>query len=131
MIDLMQAVQTAVFELLDGASGVADPVFQHVLENTDPPMHIIGNIETDNIGTMSEQHEEVSLEIVTVYRGPGRALLLEKMHRVRAVLDGAALSHAGVIFPQCRFLGGTADGPATDGITYAGIGIYKILAEPA
>jgi hypothetical protein len=133
MIDLLQSVQEAVFTKLSGAVGLTDlaPVFQHVPQDTQPPMVIIGNIDSENIGTKGEQLEEVTIEVISIYRGSGRAALLDIMHQVRVALDRQELTLAGVEFDTPDYVSASADGPAEDGTTYVGISTFTINAEPA
>jgi hypothetical protein len=133
MIDLLRAGQKAAFEALIGNDDLLalGPVHQHVPENSKPPMTIVGNIESENIAAKGEQCERLTIEIIALFRGASRAPLLDIMHQQRVALDGRQLAHDGVHFGTPRFLGAVADGPASDGVTYAGISTFTIDAEPA
>ena len=133
MIDLLEPTQTAVFAALRSASGLTDlcPVFQHVPQGTPLPLTIVGDIESVPIGGKNEQVEQITIEIVTVYRGSGRAPLLAIMHQQRLALEDQQLSHPGVVFDTPGWVGGGVNGPASDGLTYAGLQTFIINAEPA
>jgi hypothetical protein len=133
MIDLLQAAQTAVYQQLAAADGLTAlcAVYDHVPQNTQPPMTIVGDLDSENAGGKGEQYEELIVEIVAVYRGSARGPLLDIMHQQRIALDGQSIEHAGVTFGQPEFLGAKTNGPASDGVTYAGISHFRICAEPA
>lgn len=132
IVDIASASQTAVFEALNGRAALTalSEVFDHVPEGTQPPMTIVGNIEVENIGSKAEPIEQVTAEVITVYRGPGRDALLAIMHQQKLAIE-AGLSQAGVHFGPARRLMAASDGPAQDGITHAGLSIFTFTAEPA
>jgi Protein of unknown function (DUF3168) len=133
MIDFMAATLEAVFVRLKAAPVAAiAQVCQHVLEDTKPPMVIIGAIDT-NDESSSEQSELISFEIHSIYRGTDRRELSTIMHRVREALDGRAgaptLVASGVDFSKVRFVDASASGVANDGVTYAGISNFEVWAS--
>lgn len=132
-VDLIEPTQTAVFNALNGFAGLTalSGVFQHVPQDTEPPMTIVGDIEATPIGGKGEQVEQISVEVVTIYRGAGRARLLAIMHQQRLALEGQEVAHVGIAFDTPEWTGAGINGPAADGVTYAGIQTFTIIAEPA
>ena len=135
IVDLMDAAQTAVFGAISGRQALTNlsQVTQHVLPNMLAAGHItrIGKIESGPIGEKSDQLEEISIDIETLYRGTSRAEVLAIMFQQRLALDGQALAHDGVAFDTPEWAGAVVDGPAKDGVTYVGIQTFTIIAEPA
>jgi hypothetical protein len=135
VIDLLQAAQDAVFAVLkpiEGSAGVAGlAVYQHVPENAQPPMAVIGAIASANAEEHADQVETISIEIHAVFRGPGRAPLLAILHAVRTALDGQQLPSEVVSFERPRFQKAEAGDALADGMTYVGMSTFEFLAEPA
>lgn len=133
MIDLLTAAQTAVFAALSARTELTalSPVHQHVPQDTEPPLTIVGKIDSEAIGGKYQQLEDITIEVVAVHRGAGRAALLAIMHQQREALDGQAIAASGAEFDTVEFVAASADGPADDGLTYAGISIFKVKAQPA
>lgn len=139
MIDLLQCAQDAAFSLLlpleqdaDLATILGAPaqVLQHVPENTQPPIVIIGDLDTVNEGGKDDQLEQIGVQIQFVYRGPGRAPLLTMMKRARDLLHGQRVTVEGGHL-AFTWKGGSASSAAADGITYAGISEFDVFAQPA
>jgi hypothetical protein len=132
MIDLISATASAVFAALNAAIDPATAlVTQHVLENQEPPLIIIGAIDSENQAGKGEQFERIVLEVQSIYRGEGRAPLLVMMAEIRSALDGQPIVAAGVSLAAPRYLTASASDVAADGVTYAGITQFEIYAEPA
>lgn len=139
MIDLLQCAQDAAFSMLLPLEQDADltailgapvRVLQHVPENTQPPMIIIGDLDTSNEGGKDDQLENVGVQIQFVYRGPGRAPLLTMMSRGRDLLHKQRVTVEGSLLAW-TWVRGSASSAATDGITYAGISEFDVFAQPA
>lgn len=130
MLDLVSPTQAAVYAAL--AAGVTlAPVHDHVKQGTEPNFVQIGAIEVGNEGSKEEQRERIEVEVHTIYRGKDRAELLAIMHEVRTALDGVVIEADGVSFWAPEFLSAAASSAGPDGVTYAGISIFEIYAEPA
>lgn len=131
-VDLMQAAQAAVFGALKaGVDPSLSPVFQHVPENTQPPMIIVGAIDSENDGSKGEQVERMTIEVQAIFRGAKRSQLLAMLHAVRRALALNPLAADGVEFSEPHWLGASASEAASDGVTYAGIAHFEVFAEPA
>ena len=97
MIDLMEAVQTAVFEALSNRQELTarSQVTQHVKQDmlAAGPITRIGKVESAPAGGKGgQQLEEVSVDVETIYRGMSQAEVLAIMHQQRLALDGQDLS---------------------------------------
>ena len=133
MTDLMTAVRTAVFEALDAA---LDPalarVFDDVPQGTEPPFVKIGSIDEEPEDDKDADLSFVTVELIHIYRGRDRGVLLAMMEASRAALRGATLAAPGVELGTARYLKASAsDASPHDGVTYAGVSNFGIFAEPA
>lgn len=137
VVDLIQATQDAVFAALDAQVDPSiAPVLQHAPQGTQPPFIKIGAIDTDSQGGKGEQLEKLTVEIHSVFRGEERGPLLTMMHAARLALDSLSasvrLSADGVDFGPMSFVSATAgDASVIDGLTYAGVSLFEVFAEPA
>ena len=135
MIDLMDAVQTAVFEKLSDRAELTElcTVTQHVLQDMLETGSItrLGKIESVPEGGKGEQFELITVDVETLYRGTSQADVLAIMFQQRLALEEQELSFDGVSFDTPAWAGGMVDGPAKDGVTYVGIQTFTIYAEPA
>lgn len=134
--DLLQAAQDALFAALkpiEQLSGLPDGlgVYQHVPQDTEPPMIVLGQIGSASDEDKGEQVEDISAEIQCVYRGAGRAPLLAMMHAVRAALDGEPIGASDAVFTTPRFLKAEAGDAIADGVTYVGLVNFQFYAQPA
>jgi hypothetical protein len=130
MIDLLAPTQAAVFTALAAGVHLA-PVMDTVKQDTKPNFVKIGSIDGTNLGAREEQFEEFEVEVHTIYRGSDRAELMAIMHEVRTSLDGVQIAAAGVSFWTPEFVSQAISDAGPDGVTYAGISVFKITAEPA
>ena len=131
-IDLLTAAQDAVVKLLrEQLPADQRPLVRHSLkQGTEPPFHLVGDIDSENAGSKDEQAEEITVDLHTVYRGSDRRVLLGMMHQVRVAVDDASITIGGGSF-RCSWLTSAASTAATDGVTYAGITTLSLFAEPA
>ena len=136
-IDLLTPAQDALVLALKPL--ITDPgmpaglqIFQHVPENTQPPYIAVGDMDVDNLSALpGEQEEEVTVEILTVWRADRRRELLAMMHGVRASLHNQPIAADGAHFTRPDYLSGGAGSPINDGVTYLGIQKFKFIAQPA
>lgn len=136
MNDLLEPAQDALFGALVALEGNAElpdglQVFQHVPEDTQPPMIVVGQLSSENAEDKGELIEEITAEIHYVYRGSSRALLLAMMRAGRGVLQNAAIEAAGAIFERPRWVAAEASNALADGVTYVGLQVFKFYAQPA
>lgn len=132
MTRVRQDIQDAVYALLNHAS-VTDiaPVYQHVPDNTDPPVVIIGTITLEGDGAKSGAPlDRATIEIITLTREPAREALHELMAAVRDRLEGAELTAPDSILSPLEFQADDDD-LLDDGVTYVGTQRFALWAQPA
>jgi len=130
MTDLASAVQQALYDALSAGLTLAR-VYQHVPENTPPPVVIIGEDDIDpTLGGKGERFERHEVRIITVVRGPAKLPLRALQEEVRGTLDGQPISAAGAILSDPVMLT-VSDQMLEDGQTYYGEQRFLIFAEPA
>lgn len=135
-IDLLQGAQDAVFAALkpieqDRALPAGLGVYQHLPEDVQPPIVMIGQIGSESADEHGDQVELISIEIQYVYRGPSRAPLLAMMHAGRRALDNQDIAAPGIAFERPRYQRQEAGDALADGITYVGLQYFEFTAEPA
>lgn len=124
MTSATNAVEAAVFEALNGNLTV--PVYQHVPEDTPPPVVIIGDIEASPLETKGDSDRQVSLTITTVIQAEQRKPVLDIQEEIVAALDGASLvKDAWQVRP---FLESEDAVLLPDGAHYVGTSRYTIWA---
>ena len=130
-IDLITATQDAVIAAIRGVlpEDQRGIVRHTIAQDTPPPFHLVGEIDSENHGRRGEQLEQLTVTIYTVYKGSDRRQLLALMHPVRLALDETSLEIAGVTFSS-RFLGASASRAGSDGATFSGVTEIQITAEP-
>ena len=132
MPDLTTATQDAVFDVLDSPAMTAlAKVFQHVPENTQPPIVVVGDITVEPVGGKDGGLDRMTISVVTLYRGPKRARLYQMQAKVRDLLEGQALPpQVGVALSAPEFVS-SDDEILEDGITYLGTQRFALFAQPA
>jgi hypothetical protein len=128
--DLLSPTQAAVFTALEAGVTLA-PVYDSVKQGTEPPFVKIGTINGTNEGTKEDPRELFEVEIHTIYRGLDRTSLIAIMHEVRKSLEGVAIAADGASFWTPDFVSEAASDAGPDGVTYAGITVIEVSAEPA
>lgn len=135
-VELLEAAQDALFTALKPLENVIGvptglQVFQHVPEDTQPPMVMIGHLSSDDAGEKGHLLEEITAEIQYVYRGPGRDQLLLMMREGRRLLRDQELASDVAAFETPRWVKSEAGDALADGVTYVGLQIFKFYAQPA
>jgi hypothetical protein len=128
----MLATQEAVFDALSAA--IVMPlaaVYQHVPENTQPPVVIIGELTAGQEGGKGDDFERHTLEIVTIFRGPGRKGLYEIMQLVKATLHQQQLASPSGSLLSRPHLTSASDELLEDGLSYYGRQTFELFAQPA
>ncbi len=126
MSDAQNATEAAVYAAL-AAGGLAYPVFQHVPENTPPPVNIIGDISGEPLSDKGSQDERIDLTITTVVQTEQRKPVLLEQGKIRAALDDVALTGAAGWTIRPQYLSGDAV-LLPDGETYLGTMRFTIFA---
>lgn len=132
-IDLMAAARGAVFRAMnEGASVQLAPVFTEVPENTQPNYFMIGDIDSDDASAKGDDdREQLQIEIISVYRGEDRGVLLAMMNAARRDLRRQPISAPGALLRPPRWVGSSASSALADGVTYIGLSHFTIQAQPA
>ena len=132
MFDLMSATRGAIFRALN-VPAVTDiaPVYDDLPQNTQPPFLKIGSIDSDNVSSKGDQTEQLTVEVYAVYRGADRGVMMRMLHAAREAIDQQPIAADGATFGLPHFLKGSAsDASPADGVTFAGIMNFEVLAEP-
>lgn len=126
MSSAANAIEIATYALLTESGPIGAAVYQHVPEDTPPPVVIIGDIETRPLGTKDEKDRIASLTILTVTEAEERAPALAIMQKIEDRLDGATRTIGG------WNLSFSFDGDDTtltpDGGGYVGTSRFTIMA---
>jgi len=118
MSDAQRATAQAVFTAMNTA-GLAWQVFQHVPEDTPPPVNIIGDMDGTPMDVKDGTDEQIDLTITTVFQGESRKPVLDEQAKIIAALhDQALTSVAGWTIHPMRDSSGAVLMP--DGETYLG-----------
>lgn len=126
MSDAQIATAQAVFAALS-AGGLTWPVYQHVPEDTPPPVNIIGDMSGELLDTKDGKDEQIELTITTVQQGESRAPVLAEQAKIIAALhDQALTSVAGWTINPMRMRSDAVLMP--DGETYLGTTEFTIFA---
>ncbi|NLS28159.1 hypothetical protein S2M10_31680 [Sphingomonas sp. S2M10] len=103
-------------------------VTQHVKQGTLPPFTLVGDVDFER---ERDDLFLVTFEVISVYRGPGRAPLLSIMNAARTAVLEQPFTAAGATFGRLQCVAGSASQAGPDGVTYAGLLKFEVYAEPA
>ena len=132
MTDLMTPTQDAFYDALNkpAVTNLA-PVFQHVPDEAQPPMIVIGQMSAQPYAdTKDGSMDEITVEVITLNREPDRSALFKIMAANRAALEGQDLSTDEIELSPIKFLS-MDDDLAEDGQTYIGSQRFSTIAQPA
>lgn len=93
MTDAVTAAEKAIFAALTAAVDWA--VYQHVPQDTPPPVVIIGDMISNPIGVKDDPDRQINLQILTVFQGEERKAVTDRQQMIRDALDGVTLSETG------------------------------------
>jgi hypothetical protein len=131
MNDIPQAVQDAFFDALNDVSLTnLSPVVQHVLENTQPPLVVIGDINTSPFGGKDGGLDKVEVDVLSYFRGPNRKGLNEIQAAVRGRLDDQTIAATGYELSRPVLVSSDTE-LLEDGETYVGTQHFELFAQPA
>lgn len=124
MTSAIEACEAALYDAL--AAGVTlGTVYQHVPENTPPPVVILGDLSAEDASAKDDDDEAFTVEIVSLIMDEQRAPLLALQGEVKACLHGARLKRDGFSF---RPLFQGSDGQLMpDGETYYGSQTFRVV----
>jgi hypothetical protein len=87
MTDYQGALEAALFARLSGMVTLA-PVYQHAPDNIAPPVVIIGDASSENVGAKDSPTLRFDVTIVSIVIGPARKPLNALQAEVFAALNG-------------------------------------------
>lgn len=127
--DPIAATQAAALGALRaGMASEHGLVTQHVKQGTLPPFTLIGDVDFDR---QRDDQFLISFEVISVYRGAGRAPLLAIMNAARSAVLEQPFAAPGAVFGNLQCVAGSASQAGPDGVTYAGLLKFEVYAEPA
>ena len=130
-MDLKLAAQKGIFAALNvPALNALAKVFQHVPDEREPPMTILGDMTATPIGGKGGGFDRIEFEVLTVVRRPGREFLRPPMALARELLEGKPLVAEGAVISPPEFLSDD-DEILEDGITYLGTQRFQVFVQPA
>lgn len=127
MTDAVTAAEKAIFAALTTA--VDWDVYQHVPQDTPPPVVIIGDMVATEIGTKNDPDRRIDLQVLTVFQGEARKPVTERQQMIRDALNGITLIESGF-----RITSNETSARAElleDGETYIGTSNFTVWALAA
>lgn len=126
MSNAVSVTEAAAYQALN-ASALAGTVYQHVPENTPPPVSIVADIDAERLGTKeADPDRSITLNIVSIVQGKARKPLLDRQEIIESALDGLRVTPTGWTL-KFSFL--SSDGVLMeDGQTYIGNSRFNVLA---
>jgi hypothetical protein len=126
MSNAISAVEADAYAALVAGVTLAT-VYQHVPQDTPPPVVIVADMEAERLGTKEgDPDRSIILSIVCVVEGKARKPLLDLQAEVETVLDGRRATPAGWTL---KFSFQSSDGALLeDGQTYVGTSRFSVLA---
>ena len=125
MSDAQNATEAAVYTAL-AAGGLSYSVYQHVPEDTAPPVNIIGDISGEPLGDKGGDDERIEVSISTVYQGEARKPVLTEQQKIIAALDGKSLTSGSWTIRPEKLSADAVMMP--DGETYLGTTRFTVFA---
>lgn len=127
--DPIAATQAAALGALRAGMGEEHGLItQHVRQGTLPPFTLVGDVDFER---ELEDQFLVTFELISVYRGAGRAPLLAIMNAARQAVLEQPFAAPGAQFGSLRCVAGSASQAGPDGVTYAALLKFEVYAEPA
>ncbi|UAK23668.1 tail completion protein gp17 [Sphingomonas nostoxanthinifaciens] len=131
MIDLLSAVQQAVYDALVAAN-IGMPVYTAPPEGMQPPYMVVADMDNESEADKGDgQFEYITFEVHFWIRGGSRVPLLQAMHAGRVALDNKPLAADGARIENARWLKGSVSRAGPDGVTYVGVNQFETYGQPA
>jgi len=131
MTDLATATQNAFYAALNVAAVTSlASLYQHVPENVQPPLVMVGDISLIPLGGKDGGLDQVTVEIVTLVRAPKRAALFALQAAIRNRLDLQPITAFGALLSSPVQTGSDAS-LLEDGETYMGTQTFETIVQPA
>lgn len=126
MTSAANAVEKVSYDLLSEGGNIGAAVFQHVPQDTPPPVIIIGDLEVQPLALKDDPDRRVSLTVLTVTEAEERKSMLELQEQIESRMDGARIEHDGWILAFTQSDSSAALTPEGDG--YIGTNSFTIMA---
>lgn len=126
MTSAANAVEKVSYDLLSDGNNIGAAVFQHVPQDTLPPVIIIGDIDVQPLALKDDPDRRINLTILTVTEAEERKSMLDLQDAIETRLDGARISHDGWIIAFTQTDCDAVLTPEGDG--YIGTNSFTILA---
>lgn len=124
--DLQNALEKAIYDRLVATITLAS-VGQEFKENTGPPLVIMGQISSEDIGTKDDPMDQYTVDIITEVKDKGRRGLTLLQRQVADALGRwKPAETADVIFDQLVPQGSNGV-PEEDGKTYIGSQTFVVI----
>jgi hypothetical protein len=94
MTSAASAIEAVAFKRLDGEVGPAT-AYQHVPEDTPPPVVIVGDIDLDRMSKGGDPDRLGTLTITSIVPGEARKPLLDIQEKIETRMDGFTGTHDG------------------------------------
>lgn len=127
MASAYDAVEKAAYTLLSAGGDIGAPVYQHVPENTDPPVIIIGDMTSVALAPKGDGDERITLTIVAAVNGEERKPLLALLNGIKERLHNARVAVGDDWELAFTWLSGNAL-ITPDGEGYIGDSQFEVLA---
>lgn len=124
----INAAEKAVYDALS-AGAPQWTIYQHVPQDTAPPMHIIGDLVASGALSKDEDDARLNMDILTVFQGEERKPVTDEQERIKTALHEVTLSE-GDFEIKCYRTGARAE-LLEDGETYLGTSTFTVWALSA
>jgi hypothetical protein len=129
MTNFQGALEAALYARLTAQVTLA-PVHQHVPDNLAPPVVIIGDINSENIGAKDRPLLRFDITIVSVVTGPGRKPLNAVQAEVLAALgQWMPAATADVAFGDLQFQTGSGRLLPSEEPIYYGEQVFVVIIQ--
>jgi hypothetical protein len=126
MTSAQNATEAAVYAALSADGVLSWPIYQHVPEDTPPPVNIIGDMTGEPLEDKGGGDERIELTIDTVYQGEARKPVLDEQDKISAALDEKTLTVTGWTIRPVKLSADALLLP--DGETYLGTTRFTVFA---
>ena len=126
MTSAANAVEKVSYDLLSEGEDIGAAVYQHVPQDTPPPVIIIGDLEVQPLALKEDPDRRVSLTVLTITEAEERKSMLELQEQIESRMDGARIEHDGWILAFTQVGSDAVLTPDGDG--YVGTNSFTIMA---
>jgi hypothetical protein len=125
MTSATSAAEAAIYGALTAGVTLAT-TYQHVPEDTPPPVVIIGDLEASQFDTKDDRDREISVAITSVVQGEARKPVMDIQEQIAAALNHKTFSESG--WTLHTWIEDESAILLPDAITYLGTTRVKVMA---